>query len=244
MRFRVQGDGPARIEPDPQVPAGVDRLDGPELTIRDLPLAIRRGELHAVARRERPVCLSIERDALQPTRIVGDARPVLAPDRHEIVRRVDVRDARILAGREPVGPAAFRVAHHVARRVLLGPLAVGARHVLPGDQAPARGAPGAAPAPAACIARWITSLSSVARVIVRRHDEGALRLPQVLARDRRGAVPRGRRSRARDPGCRAAGSRPWTSPRDSCSTTAFSAGSFCRTMASRRAVSIPASWSC
>ena len=157
------------------------RFDRPELTIRDLLLTIRSGHLDAVANRERAVGLAIECDALQPTGIVRHAHPVLAPDRHEIVRCVHVGDAHILAGREPVGAAAFGVAHHIAGSVLLGPLTVGTRHLLPSNQDPHV---------MLTVLHMTRSLHRLMdylvqlrpRGIVRRDDEGVRGLPQVLAR--------------------------------------------------------------
>jgi hypothetical protein len=64
------------------------------------------------------------------------ARPVRAPDRHEVVRRVNVRDAHILPGGETMCLAPFRVAHDIAGPVLLGPLTVGAGDILRGNQDP------------------------------------------------------------------------------------------------------------
>jgi hypothetical protein len=49
------------------------RFDRAELSIREVALAVGRGELDAVAGRERAVRLSIERHALKPSWIVGDA---------------------------------------------------------------------------------------------------------------------------------------------------------------------------
>ena len=58
-------------------PPGVHLFDRPQLTIRDVVLPVRRGELHAVPGRERAVRLAIERDALEPARVVGDALAAL-----------------------------------------------------------------------------------------------------------------------------------------------------------------------
>ena len=117
-----------------QMAAGVHLLDGAELAIRDVPLPVRRRELHAVAHRERAVRLAIERHALQPARVVGDALAALARDREAIVRRVHLVDPRIRARLEGQGLAARGVAHDVARLVLLGPLAVRAGDLLARDE--------------------------------------------------------------------------------------------------------------
>ncbi len=98
MLVDLERDGSPGIEAHAHIAAGVDPLDGPQLAIRDTLLPVRRGELHAVAHREGAVGFAIERDALEPARIVGDALAALARDREEILRGVDVRDPRVLAG--------------------------------------------------------------------------------------------------------------------------------------------------
>ena len=52
----------------------VDVLNGPQFTIRDVTLAVRRRELDAVTCRERALGLSIYRHAVQPSWIVRDGR--------------------------------------------------------------------------------------------------------------------------------------------------------------------------
>jgi hypothetical protein len=54
----------------------LDPLDRAELTIRDMPLAVGRRELYAVAHRERAIRLAIERDALQAARIFVTGAPL------------------------------------------------------------------------------------------------------------------------------------------------------------------------
>jgi hypothetical protein len=85
-----------------------------------MPLLVRRRELHAVPVRERAIRLPIERDPLQPARIVRHLLAGAAGDGHQIVVRVYGLDARVFAGGERQDFAAGGVAHDVPRCILLG----------------------------------------------------------------------------------------------------------------------------
>ena len=73
MLVDLECDGPARLEAQANIAASVDSLDRPKLAIRHTLLPIRRCELNSIARKKGAVGLTIDRDAAEPARIVGEA---------------------------------------------------------------------------------------------------------------------------------------------------------------------------
>ena len=112
-----------------------------------------------------------------------------APNGHVIVLGVHLHDARILARGEAVGVAALRVADDVAEVVVRGPLPIGPGDLLAGDEH------AHVPLLGGHLAFGLASLMDhlidlQARAIVGRHDQRAVGLPEILARDRiQSAVP-------------------------------------------------------
>ena len=133
MFAEIEGDGPVRIQTEVELALGLYLLDRTELPVREVALAVGRGELDAITDGERAVLFSIERDTLESPGIVGDARPVRVPNGHVIVLGVHLHDARILAGRETVRVAALCVADDIAD-VVIRPLPIGPGDLLTGDE--------------------------------------------------------------------------------------------------------------
>src|SRR5262249_35503076 len=71
-----------RVPLNLHAPVGVDALDGPQLTVRNAALAIRRGHLHAVSRCERAIGILIERYTVKPTRVIAESAVVVRSDGH------------------------------------------------------------------------------------------------------------------------------------------------------------------
>src|SRR6266542_1893078 len=66
----------------------------------------------------------------EASRIIGLEASVLTFDRYAIFLRIDPSDPRVITWRDALGFAPTRVAKHVTRLVLSGPLAVCACHLL------------------------------------------------------------------------------------------------------------------
>jgi len=84
-----------------------DSLDGSQLTIRNVLLPVRRGELHAVAFGETTHRFTVERHALQAARIVADLLTAFAPDREQVFSCLDTFHACVFAGFDAMRLAAF-----------------------------------------------------------------------------------------------------------------------------------------
>jgi RimJ/RimL family protein N-acetyltransferase len=80
----VEGDGAARVETHLRVAVRLDLLDGPKFAVGDVPLPVRRGELHAVSFAERALGFPVERHPMQPAWIVAHSLAVLAFNRDEM----------------------------------------------------------------------------------------------------------------------------------------------------------------
>src|SRR5262249_57467018 len=93
---------------------GVDGVDGPELTVRNAALAIRRGHLHAVSRCERAIGILIERYTVKPTRVIAESAVVVRSDGHLVRLRVHAFDARVVARLDAERLAAAAVPKDVA----------------------------------------------------------------------------------------------------------------------------------
>ena len=84
----VERDRATRVQTGSKVATLVDLLDSAQLTVGDVLVPIRRCELYAVACTERPFCLSVQRHAMQATRIVTHLLAVPAFHCHQILTRI------------------------------------------------------------------------------------------------------------------------------------------------------------
>src|SRR5262249_13653416 len=125
----VEGHVTAAVQPDMDA-ALLKALDGPELAIRDVALAVRRRELDAIADRQGPLLLAIDRVALQSPRVIRDFPDVLATDGQLVLGLVDVLHARVGTGLHINRAASPRIANDIAGFVPCGPLPIGAGQIL------------------------------------------------------------------------------------------------------------------
>jgi hypothetical protein len=90
--------------------------------------------LHSIPDGESPLFFAIDGDALLTTRIIGSFGAVFSFDGEAVGCRVDLRHLSVLAFPDAGFFRSARVAGHLADVISLGPGAVRARKVLPGNE--------------------------------------------------------------------------------------------------------------
>ncbi len=108
----------------------LEALDRPELPVGDVPLAVWCRKLDAIADRQCPLFLAIDRASLQPPGIVCELPTVLTPDRQQVLAFVDAFHARVRTSLDIEGSAPSRVPDDIALLVACGPLPIGTAQIL------------------------------------------------------------------------------------------------------------------